>query len=109
MRKLSDWLKDRSAAAIHVAGIVPAVVQALGDSWATPRPAERTTPRERKRHSELAIGAVALGLIFLVAWIDTHTSPRVSFSLFYLLIVTFAAWSGGKRAGVFCAFTSSFR
>jgi PAS domain S-box-containing protein len=107
MRKFSDWLKDRSAAAISVGGVVPAIVSAVTDSWVVPRPDGREISRELKRHSELLIAIVSLALIILVAWIDQRTNPHISFGFFYLLIVTFAAWSGGKKAGVFCAFTGS--
>ena len=108
MRRLSEWVKDRSAAAMRVVGVVPAIVQALGDTWVSPRPAGRDLGKELKRHSELAVGLISLLLVVLVALVDRRASPRITFSLFYLLIVAYASWSGGKKAGVFCAFVSSF-
>ncbi len=108
MRTLSNWLKERSAGALKVVGVVPAIVHALSDSWVLPRHEGRDPGRQLKRHSEFRAGFISFLMIVVVALIDHHASPRVSFSLFYLLIVAYAAWSGGKKAGVFCAFVSSF-
>ena len=46
-------------------------------------------------------------LVILVAIIDYRSTARVSFTLFYLLIAAFAAWSGSRRAGLLIALASS--
>jgi diguanylate cyclase (GGDEF)-like protein len=58
--------------------------------------------------------AIAVGVAFILGFIDYITGFELSFSFFYLLPVTMVAWTAGKRAGlvfsVLCAsiwFTSN--
>jgi PAS domain S-box-containing protein len=45
--------------------------------------------------------------VVLLAVIDYSARPQISFALFYFLIVTFIAWSTGRRAGMLIAVASS--
>ena len=60
-----------------------------------------------KAHSEASVGFVSLVLVALLAVIDFRTPPEIRLTLFYLLIIAFAAWSGGKRAGIAVVVTSA--
>src|SRR5262249_27311290 len=86
------------------AGVVPAVLHALADSWNSFRAGTRG---DLQRGGETMTGFVALLLVLLLAMIESWANPRISFSLFFLLVVTYAAWFGGRKAGVVVAFASS--
>src|SRR5687768_10397714 len=60
-----------------------------------------------KTHSEASVGFVSLVLVVLLGVIDFRTPPEIKLTLFYWLIIAFAAWSGGKRAGLAMVVTSS--
>ena len=107
MERLSDWVKQRSEAASGLAGAFPAVLRAFGDAWQSLRAAARKRRRESRRRSETAVGATAFVFVVLLAVIEGRAAPRISFSLFYLLVVTYASWCGGRKAGVVTAFASS--
>src|SRR5688572_47859 len=53
-----------------------------------------------KAHSETVVGSVSFVLVVLLAVIDFRTPPEIKLTLFYLFIIAFAAWSGGKQAGL---------
>lgn len=50
---------------------------------------------------------IALGLLALVAWLDTVTGPEVSFSIFYLIPVVFATAVVSRRVGQAVAVVSA--
>jgi len=50
---------------------------------------------------------VSLILIVTVAGVDNYATPSMSFTLFYVLIVMFAAWAGGRRVGIAIAIAST--
>lgn len=56
-----------------------------------------------RRHGVLAaiLGSLAL---FVVGIIDLLTGDELSFSLFYMIPITWVTWYGGRRAGLFNAF-----
>ena len=86
---------------------LPAILSAFVDYYAIPRTNERNQARKLKQPSEAAISGVCLLLTILVAIVDYRSVQRVSFTLFYLLIASFAAWKGGRKAGVLIALASS--
>ncbi len=60
-----------------------------------------------KARSEAFVGCVSFFLVLLLAVVDFCTSAAMRLTLFYVLIIAFAAWYGGKRAGFATAGTSS--
>jgi PAS domain S-box-containing protein len=104
MEKLNNRLRQRSQTASGATGAIPAVLHALADSWAALR---ATSRGDSERSGQAATGFVAVLFVILLAVIESFVDPRVSFSLFYLLVVTYAAWFGGRKAGVVVAFASS--
>jgi len=60
-----------------------------------------------KQHSETTVSVLCLFLAALVAIIDYLSEPRVSFTLFCLLIAAYAAWSGSRKTGILIALASS--
>jgi len=60
-----------------------------------------------KAHSEISAGLISLALVALLAFIDFRTPPEIKLTLFYLLIISFAAWCGGKRVAITVVMTSS--
>jgi PAS domain S-box-containing protein len=46
---------------------------------------------------------IGLGLLVVVAALDNITGPEISFSIFYLIPVTFLAWHNGIRGGLLMA------
>jgi PAS domain S-box-containing protein len=107
MRKQSSWLKQRFEAVFGGVVSLPTILGAIVDYHAIPRINRRDPPRHLKQHSETAISLLCLFLAGLVAIIDYRSAPRVSFTLFYLLIAAYAAWSGSRKAGVLIALASS--
>ncbi|MGB7769338.1 MAG: PAS domain-containing protein [Verrucomicrobiia bacterium] len=86
---------------------LPAVASAIVDYRAIPHVNGRDLTRRLKRSSEAVVSVVCLCLTVLVAIINYESASRVSFTLFYLLIAAFAAWSGSRRAGILIALASS--
>ncbi|HUA37282.1 MAG TPA: PAS domain-containing protein [Candidatus Sulfopaludibacter sp.] len=107
MQKPDHWLKRQFEAVMGVIVALPAIPSAIIDHYAIPHRQARDPVHQRKRVSETAIGVVCLCLIILVAVIDYRSVPRVSFSLFYLLIAASAAWSGSRKAGILIALAGS--
>jgi diguanylate cyclase (GGDEF)-like protein len=56
---------------------------------------------------EATLWLLTLAMIGVVGVLDYVTGTEVSFSLFYLVPVSVAAWWIGERAGVICAFVSA--
>lgn len=108
MRKRGNWLKQRFEAVVGVIIALSTVPGTVIGHHAVTHEEMRDPIRRRKRSSETTVGVVCLCLTVLVAIIDYRSAPRVSFTLFYLLIAAYAAWSGSRRAGIFIALASSF-
>ena len=107
MRKPDNWLKQRFEAVMGVLVALPAIPGAIIDHYAISHRQAQEPVRPRKRVSETAIGVICLGLTILLAMIDYRSVPRVSFTLFYLLIAAYAAWSGSRKVGIIIALASS--
>ena len=107
MQKPGNWLKQRFEAVMGVIVAIPAIPGAIIDHYAISHRQARDPVRQRKRSSETAIIVICLFLTILVAIIDYRSTARVSFTLFYLLIAAYAAWSGSRRAGILIALASS--
>ncbi len=107
MRKPGHWLKQRFEAVMGIIVAIPAIPGAIIDHYAMSHRQTRDPVRRRQRASETVIGVLCLLLVILVAIIDYRSTARVSFTLFYLLIAAFAAWSGSRRAGLLIALASS--
>jgi PAS domain S-box-containing protein len=107
MQKLSGWLKQRFEAVFGGVVSLPAMLGAIVDYHAIPHINRRDPPRHLKQHSETAVSLLCLILAVLVAIVDYRSAPRVSFTLFYLLIAAYAAWSGSRKAGILIALASS--
>jgi PAS domain S-box-containing protein len=107
MQKRGNWLKQCFEAIMDVIVAIPAIPGAIIDHYAISRGnAQNPLPRQ-KRSSETTVGIVCLILIVLLAVIDFRSVPRASFTLFYLLIAAYAAWSGSRRTGILIALASS--
>ena len=107
MRKPGNWLKQRFEAVVSMMVTLPAITTAIIDHYTLSPGKARNPIRQRRRHREAAIIVICLFLTILVAIIDYRSIPRVSFTLLYLLIAAYAAWSGGRRAGVWIALAGS--
>jgi PAS domain S-box-containing protein len=107
MQKPGSRLKRGFEAVVGMVVSLPAILCSVIDHYAVRYLSGRETARRPKPHSETAIGIVCLVLTLLVAVVNYLSGLRISFILFYLLIAAFAAWSGGRRAGVWIAFVGS--
>jgi PAS domain S-box-containing protein len=107
MHKPGNWLKQRFEAVMSVIVAIPAIPGAIIDHYATSHGHTQDPLRQRKRPSQTTIGVSCLVLTMLVAIIDYRSVPRVSFTLFYLLIAAYAAWSGSRKVGMLIALASS--
>jgi PAS domain S-box-containing protein len=107
MRKRGDWLKQRFEAVVGVFVSLPAILCSVVDYYAVPQINSRKPIRHFNQHLENTVSLFCVFLTLLFAIIDYLTVPRASFTLFYLLIAAYAAWRGGRKAGVLIALTSS--
>ena len=107
MRKPGNWLRQRFEAVMEMTASLPAILSALVGDHVIPQVDGRNLTRQLKRSSEAVIIVVCLFLTILVASINYKSTSRVSFTLFYLLIAAFAAWSGSRRAGILIALAGS--
>jgi PAS domain S-box-containing protein len=107
MRKPGNWLRQCFEAVVGVFVSLPAILSAVVDYYAVPQINRRKPTRHLNQHLENTVSIVSLFLIMLFAIIDHLTVPRASFTLFYLLIAAYAAWRGGRKAGVLIALTGS--
>jgi len=60
-----------------------------------------------KEHSEASVGFLSFALLVLLAILDFRAPPAAQFTLFYVLIIAFAAWGGGKQLGLSVVLASS--
>src|SRR5258706_12054001 len=97
MRKLSNWMKQGSEAAMGVVGTLPAILRAIHGSHAHAGGESLSDRLKQKQHTENLISIFCLLLVILVAVIDGFYSSKVSFTLFYVLIVALASWGGGRK------------
>lgn len=107
MRKPGNWLKQRFEAVVGMIVAIPAIPSAIIDHYALAHRQARDPLHRHKRPSETAIGILCLFLTVLVAIIDYRSAPRLGFTLFYLLIAAYAAWSGSRKVGILIALASS--
>ena len=107
MRKPGPWLKQRFEAVLGIIVAISAIPGSIIDHYAISHRPARNPVGQRKRASETAIGVLCLFLVILVAIIDYRSTARISFTLFYLLIAAFAAWSGSRKAGLLIALAGS--
>src|SRR5436190_10458721 len=106
MSRLGSWLKQRSETAVGMAGLFPAILRALNDSY--PRSQARGNFGSQFKESPDSItGAVCFLLVLVLATIDCLSAPKINFTVFYLLIVAFASWNGSRKAGLFIVALSS--
>jgi len=108
MRRPGNWLKQRFEAFAGVIVALSALPSAAIDHYAVSHNKAQDPLYQRKRTSKTTVSIVCLCLTVLVAIIDYRSAPRVSFTLFYLLIAAYAAWSGSRKAGILIALASSF-
>ena len=107
MQKPGGWLKQCFETVIDRVVSLPAMLAAIIDDYAIPHINNRPdTPYHLKKRPETAISVFCLFLMVLVSLIDYLSAPRVSFTLFYLLIAAYAAWSGGRKSGIRIALAS---
>src|SRR5208283_4041131 len=107
MQKLSGWLKQRFEAVLGGIISLPSILGAIVDYHAIPHINRRDPLRHPKQNSETAISVLCLILAGLVAIVDYRSAPQVNFTLIYVLIAAYAAWSGSRKAGILIALASS--
>jgi PAS domain S-box-containing protein len=107
MQKPGSRLKRGCEAVVGMVVSLPAILCSVIDHYAVRYLSGREMAQRPKPHSETAIGIVCLVLTLLVAVVNYVSALRISFILFYLLIAAFAAWSGGRRAGIWIALAGS--
>jgi PAS domain S-box-containing protein len=107
MQKLGNWLRRRFEAIVNAVVSLLAIPSAAIDYYAIPHVTGQDPTHRRKQSTETTIAVVCLFLTFLVAIIDYLAAERVSFILFYLIIAAYAAWKGGRKAGVLITLASS--
>lgn len=107
MQKPGNWLRQRFEAVLGIIVAIPEIPSAIIDHYAM---SHRHTPdsiQQPKRPSQTSIGILCLILTVVVAVIDYRSVPPVSFTLFYLLIAAYAAWSGSRKTGILIALATS--
>lgn len=107
MQKFDDWSRERSGEAGSVSGVLPALFRAIVDSFVGPEPVNDRLGSGGHGGIGSGVGMLCILLIVLLVLIDHLAAPRMSFLLFYFLIVTFAAWRGGRRTAMMIAGASS--
>jgi len=107
MQKQSGWLKQRLEAVLGGVISLPSILGAIVDYYAIPHINRRNPPRHPKQNSEIAISLLCLIMVGLVAIVDYRSAPQVNFTLIFVLIATYAAWSGSRKAGILIALASS--
>jgi len=60
-----------------------------------------------ERLPKAAILALCLAAVVVLGILDWQCPPQISFTLFYLLVVAFAAFAAGKWAGAFITLASA--
>ena len=84
-----------------------AVLGAVIESYAIQYINRQDRDPHQKEQLETASVVISLFLTAVVAVIDYRSVSRINFTLFYLLIAAFAAWSGSRRAGIITTLASS--
>lgn len=103
----SHWLKRRFEAIAGAVVSLPVISATIIDYYAIPEMSRHATARQQRQPSPYAIGAGCFCMILLTAIIERRVHEGISFILFYLLIAAYAAWYGGRKAGVVVALLSS--
>src|ERR1051326_8744581 len=99
MGKLNKWMKQGSEAALGVVGTLPAILRAIHGSYAHTASDNYNAQLRQKQHTESLISVFCLLLVIFVAIVDGFYAPKVSFTLFYILIVALGSWGGGRKTG----------
>jgi len=107
MRRLGNWLKQRFEAIVNAVVSLLVIPGAIVDSYAVSQAKGRVSTRPLRQPSNRTVSVICLFLTVLVAAVDYRSVPRVSFTLFYLLIVSYAAWKGGRKTGALIALATS--
>jgi PAS domain S-box-containing protein len=107
MQKLGNWLRRRFEAIVSVVVTLPVVSSAVIDYYTIPHITGQNSARHLKQPSETTVSIACLFLTFLVAIVDYLSAEQVSFILFYLIIAAYAAWKGGRKAGVLITLAGS--
>lgn len=66
-----------------------------------------TTANWLKLPSEAGFSFISIALVLTLGIVDFLTPPEIKLTLFYLMIIGFAAWFGGKRTGLIVVTISS--
>jgi PAS domain S-box-containing protein len=107
MTGLNNWLRDRTVDTLGTVQTLPAIFRAMIGAIAAPLAKAGEPDSWLKRSSEgLSVAACSLLIVVLVIF-DFVQAPRVSFALFYLILVAISAWNGGRKAGIGVALACS--
>src|SRR5262245_25988395 len=107
MTGLYSWLRGRSEDTLASVQPLPAIFRPMVDAIAAPLATAGKSDNWLKRSSEgISVAACSLLIVVLVIF-DFVEAPRVSFALFYLILVAISAWNGGRKAGVCIALACS--
>src|SRR5262245_57143717 len=107
MTGLNNWLRDRTDATLGTVETLPAILRAMVGAIGAPLANAGKPDGWLKRSAEGLIVAACSLLIVLLVIFDFVEQPRVSFALFYLILVAISAWNGGRKAGIGIALACS--
>ena len=106
MQKSGNGLRQGLAAMLRAIVALPAFIISIIDYYAVPQIRSQKSGHANQYWIN-TISVLSLLLTVLVAIVDYWAAPTASFTLFYLLIAAYAAWSGGRKAGVLVALAGS--
>src|SRR5678809_706950 len=107
MTRVNNWIKDRSNATLGTVETLPTILRAVAGAIAAPIAKAGKPESWLKQSSEgLSVAACSLLIVVLVIF-DFVEAPRISFALFYLILVAISAWNGGRKAGIGVALACS--
>jgi K+-sensing histidine kinase KdpD len=104
----NPWWKRQFEAIAGTVISLPGIPVTLVEYYAIPQAGRHSAGGRWKPASGAAVGIGCFSLIMLVAVCDRLTGGRINFALLYLLAAAYAAWSGGRRVGIFIAVVSVF-
>ncbi len=105
MQKFNDLFRSSDGA--DAPGLLATLVRASLDSLAMPPTGKERRGGRAGEGFAGTIGILSLAAVLLLALTDYLASPRITFNLFYFLVVSFAAWNGGRKTGGIVAVVSS--
>lgn len=106
MGKLRNWITIRYESTLGLLGLFPVILRDVYDASVPPDPGDKRTGKRQKPLRRSISVSVSLMLVVLLAALDHMFSPQISFTLFYLLVVAYAAWHAGRKNGLIIAFAS---